>query len=82
MQEAIERDVLEEKSAPRLTVSLPPMQNEALNEMVKTTGLSKTELIRHAVALLNVSVRARKKGLSLGVINSDNEVVVEIASTV
>lgn len=71
-----------EKSTPRLTLSLPPLQNEALNEMVQMTSLSKTELIRQAVALLNVAVRARRKGLELALCNDDDEVVMKITSTV
>jgi Ribbon-helix-helix protein, copG family len=76
------KDTPEGKATPRLTLSLPPLQNEALNEMVLLTGLSKTELIRQAVALLNVAVRAKKKGLELSLANSDDEVVMKIASTV
>ena len=71
-----------EKANPRLTLSLPPLQNEALNEMVELTNLSKTELIRQAVALLNVALRARRKGLDLALCNGDDEVVMKIASTV
>lgn len=71
-----------EKAPPRLTLSLPPLQNEALNEMVRMTSLSKTELIRQAVALLNVAVRARRKGLELALCNDDDEVVMKITSTV
>lgn len=66
----------------RFSLSLPPMQNDALNAMSKSTGLSKNELIRHAVALLNVAVGARKRGLSLALTNEDNDVVGHIVSTV
>ena len=81
MQNTVE-SLQEEKSPPRLTLSLPPIQNDALNDMVQATGLSKTELIRQAVALLNVSMRARKKGLSLALANEEDEVVMKIASTI
>jgi hypothetical protein len=66
----------------RFTASLPPPQNDALNAMAAETGLSKNDLIRNAVALLNVAFKARKKGFELAVINDDDGVVGRIVSTV
>lgn len=75
------RDRIHRNAVPRLTISLPPLQSEALHEMTKSTGLSRTELIRQAVALLNVAVRSRRRGLELVLSNSDDEVVMKIMST-
>ena len=74
--------VLSESLPSRFSVSLPPMQDEALRSMSAYTKLSKNDLIRHAVALLNVSVSARRKGLRLALINNKDEVVGHIVSTV
>jgi hypothetical protein len=72
------RDVV----TPRFTLSLPPLQNDALNDLAAETSLSKTELMRHAIALLSVTHGARKKGLRLALVNDDDDVVGHIVSTV
>ena len=81
MSEAIDHRI-EEATTQRFSLSLPPMQSEALNSMARSTSLSKNELIRHAVALLNVALSARKKGLKLALIDDNDEVVGHIVSTV
>lgn len=68
-------------AAQRFSLSLPPPQSQALNAMVQQTGLSKNELLRHAVALLNVAIGARKRGLHMALANEENEVVGQIVST-
>jgi hypothetical protein len=74
--------VVENAAVPtRLTVSIPYRQNAALDEMAEATGLSKPDLLRHAVALLNVAYRARSKELDVAIINSDDKVVAHIAQT-
>lgn len=72
----------EEAAIQRFSLSLPPLQNEALNLLVQSTGLSKNELMRHAIALLSVAHSARKKGLTLALANDDDAVVGHIVSTV
>jgi hypothetical protein len=66
----------------RFSLSLPPLQNEALNAMAQATSLSKTELMRQAVALLSITHRAREKGLKLALVDDDDGVVSHIVSTV
>jgi hypothetical protein len=66
----------------RFSLSLPPLQNEALNAMAEATSLSKTELVRQAVALLSITHRAREKGLKLALVNDGDDVVSHIVSTV
>lgn len=66
----------------RFSVSLPKVQNDALNQLVKETGLSKNELLRNAVALLNIAYRGRMKGLNMSLTNEDDQVVSHIVSTV
>jgi metal-responsive CopG/Arc/MetJ family transcriptional regulator len=65
----------------RFSVSLPSPQNDALNTISRETGMSKNELIRHALALLTTSVEARKKGLDLA-LSKDDRFVGRIVSTV
>lgn len=66
----------------RFSLSLPPLQSEALNAMADSTSLSKKELIRNAVALLSVAHRARQKGLRLALVDDDDDVVGHIVATV
>jgi hypothetical protein len=71
-------------SAPaRMSLSLATRQNALLEEMAETTGMSKNELLRHAVALLSIVVKAREKGLALALAEEDDDRVKErIVSTV
>jgi hypothetical protein len=55
-----------------ITLSLPPLQSEALNEMVTITGLSKSQLVMHGVELLNIAIRAKKQHLELVLRNQDD----------
>lgn len=71
-----------ENAPQRFSLSLPPLQSDALNAMVDATSLSKNELVRHAVALLSVAHRARLKGLRLALIDDDDDVVGHIVPTV
>lgn len=81
--DTVERESRRDASAPqRFSLSLPPLQNEALNALVQSTSLSKNELVRHAVALLSVAHRARVKGLRLALVDDEDAVVGHIVSTV
>ena len=76
-------EVRRDDSAPqRFSLSLPPLQSEALNALTQATSLSKNELVRHAVALLSVAHRARVKGLRLALVDDDDTVVGHIVQTV
>lgn len=65
----------------RFTVSVPTRQNEALDDLVRTTGFGKNELIRQAIGLLAIAVTARDKGLVMALANEDDEVLTRIVST-
>lgn len=49
----------------RFSVSIPTPQSDALDALIKETGLSKNDLVRQAIAILNASMEAKKKGLDL-----------------
>jgi HPt (histidine-containing phosphotransfer) domain-containing protein len=55
----------------RFSVSIPSPQNDALDAIARQTGLSKNELIRHALAILTTSMEAKKKGLDLALSRDD-----------
>ena len=64
----------------RFSVALPPKSNDALDDLVATTGLSKNELIRQAVNLLTISKVTNDKGLSLAIVD-DDKVLRQLIST-
>lgn len=57
--------------AERFSVSIPSPQNEALDVIARQTGLSKNDLVRHAVAILTTSYEAKRKGLDLALAKDD-----------
>lgn len=65
----------------RINLSLAQRQNALVDEISVETGLSRQEVVRHAIALFNVAIRARKKGLDVAMINDDDDVVGHIATT-
>lgn len=65
----------------RFTVSLPVPQNDALDAISKQTGLSKNDIIRHALAILTTSIEAKKKGLDLA-LSRDDKFVGRIISAI
>ena len=67
----------------RLSLSLPARQGEELDELARSTGMTKNELLRQAVALLVVAVKARERGLKLALADDEsNEVRERLISTV
>jgi len=70
------------KRLARFSLSVPPRQQEALEDLSHTTGLTKNELIRQAIGLLTIAVTARDKGLILALANDKDEVLTHIVSSV
>jgi hypothetical protein len=70
-------------SGSRLSLALSPRQSQLLDDMAKATGMTKNELLRHAVGLLDIVVKARDKGLVLALTDDETEEVRQrIAVTV
>ena len=67
----------------RLSLNLPLRQGEELDDMARQTGLTKNELLRQAVALLSLTVKARRRGLHLALAEDDSDRVKErVVSTI
>ncbi len=61
----------------KLNVQFNDRQNKTLEEMASELGTTKAGVLKTALALLEVAIRERKGGNSLGVINGE-KVVKEI----
>jgi hypothetical protein len=68
--------------ATRSTYSLPPRQQETLDRLSTSTGLTKNELIRQAIGLLTIAVTARERGLVLALANDEDKVLSHIISSI
>ena len=72
---------IEKVGMDRFSISIPSPQNDALDAISKRTGLSKNELVRHALAILTTSIEAKKKGLDLA-LSRDDKFVGRIISAI
>lgn len=62
----------------RLTLEFPERTNEQLEELVeRTNSSSKTEVLRKALALLEVAVTAQEEGKKVGVAEKDQPLTTE-----
>ena len=57
----------------RLTLDLSPEINERLEAIARSNGITKSESMRRAFALLAVADTEKKKGLSLGIVNETED---------
>lgn len=62
----------------RLTVDVTDELNERLNSLAEETGGSKSELLRKAIALVEVAVQAKRAGRHVAVVDRDEKVVSTI----
>lgn len=68
--------------AVRFSGSLSRTQDENLRSIIKETGLTRTEIIRNAVVLFTMAYKGRQKGQRVCLVNEDDVIQVEIASTI
>jgi len=62
----------------RLTLDVTDELNERLNDLAEQTGGSKSELLRKAIALVEVAVNAKRSGRHVAVVDKDDKVVTTI----
>jgi predicted transcriptional regulator len=67
-----------EREVVRLSLELSPQANETLEELSEKIHGSKSEVLRKALALMEVAVRAREQGYKLGIANKDQQLMTEI----
>lgn len=55
----------------RMSVSLSPEMEKLIEETSKREGITKSDVIRKAFALLQISETEKKKGRAIGIIHED-----------
>ncbi len=67
-----------EKEKVRLSLDISPELNKLLEDLAATTGGTKSDVLRKAIALMEVAVDARRRGLKLGLAEKDQTLATEI----
>jgi hypothetical protein len=62
----------------RLSLEISPAMSRALKDLALKTGGTKSDVLRKAVALMEVAVEARERGEKFGVAEKDQPLVTEI----
>lgn len=62
----------------RLTLDVSQELNRTLEELAEQTGSTKSDLLRRAIALMEVAVDAKQKGQNLTVSDKQDKVVTKI----
>ena len=67
-----------EKEKVRLSLDISPELNSLLEELAAKTGGTKSDVLRKAIALMEVAVDAKRRGLKLGLADRDQQLTTEI----
>jgi predicted transcriptional regulator len=62
----------------RLSLEVSPQMNDKLEELADKMGGTKSDVLRKAVALIEVAVRAKEEGKKFGVAGPDQTLATEI----
>lgn len=62
----------------RLTFDVSSELNDMLEKLAESTGSTKSEVLRKAIALMDVAVDAKAKGQKVVVANDQDQVVTRI----
>ena len=62
----------------KLSLFVSPQLNETLESMAQESGSTKSDVLRKALALLEVASEARRDGKRIGILTKDRQVVTEI----
>ena len=78
LNSVLERIPTEAPNRVRLTIELSTSLNQTLEAMADESGVSKADIIRKALALIEAATTATKEGNQIGIINRDGQVVTRI----
>lgn len=67
-----------EKEKVRLSLDISPELNSLLEEIASKTGGTKSDVLRKAIALMEVAVDGKRRGLKLGLAEKDQPLATEI----
>ncbi len=66
------------KEKVRLSLDISPELNALLEQLAALTGSTKSEVLRKAIALMEVAVEAKRQGKKLGIAERDQQLTTEI----
>ena len=66
------------KEKVRLSLDISPELNALLEQLAASTGSTKSEVLRKAIALMEVAVDAKRQGKKLGIAERDQPLATEI----
>ena len=67
-----------EKDRIRLTLDVSPNLNQVLEELAGFIGGTKSDVLRKAIALMEVAVEAKRSGKKFGIVEKDQPMVTQI----
>lgn len=67
-----------EKEKVRLSLIVSPELNDTLNELAHKLGGTKSDVLRRAIALMEVMVDAKEQGKKIGIADKDQPLATEI----
>lgn len=67
-----------EKEKVRLSLDISPELNSLLEELATAIGGTKSDVLRKAIALMEVMVQAKKQGKKFGIAEKDQPLATEI----
>ena len=62
----------------RVSLEMSEELNQKLEEMAELTHNTKSELLRKAIALMDLAIEARRSGRKIGIAEKDQPLVTEI----
>ena len=68
----------QEKEKVRLSLDVSPELNELLEELASTIGGTKSDVLRKAIALMEVAVDAKRRGMKFGIAEKDQPLATEV----
>lgn len=68
----------QESSKIRLSLDVSPELNETITQLAKKSGGSKSDILRKAIALMEVAVDAKARGEKVALVDKDQAVSREI----
>jgi hypothetical protein len=63
---------------PRLMMEVSPELVELLDKLAERSHTSRIEILRKAIALLDVSIQAKDEGQKIGILDKDDKLIQEI----
>lgn len=67
-----------EKTKVRLSLDISTEMNTLLEQLSATTGGTKSDVLRKAIALMEIAVDAKRQGKKFGIAEKDQQLATEI----